>query len=90
MHALMLGYLMGFEAVRRLALQAYDNVSQGKSLGYGLYESTPDHTTLSKAHQRNSLESYAEAFAWLLKGLRSKETGASYREFVRGLAEAAR
>ena len=76
--------LLGFESERRIALQAADSLSLRQFLGYGMQETTPDHSTVSKTRKRISLEANAAR-----KGLVRKETGAGSREFVRGLAEAA-
>ena len=67
---LLLGYLMGFESERRIALQAADSLSLRQFLGYGLHEATPDHSTLSKTRKRLALEAHEEVFGWVLGRLR--------------------
>ena len=67
---LLLGYLMGFESERRIALQAADSLSLRQFLGYGLHEATPDHSTLSKTRKRIALEAHEEVFGWVLERLR--------------------
>ena len=67
---LLLGYLMGFESERRIALQAADSLSLRQFLGYGLHEATPDHSTLSKTRKRLVLEAHEEVFGWVLGRLR--------------------
>ena len=67
---LLLGYLLGIDSERRIALQAYDSLSIRQFLGYALQEATPDHSRLSRTRRRIPLETHAEVFAWVLGRLR--------------------
>ena len=67
---LLLGYLLGIDSERRIALQACDSLSLRQFLGYALQEATPDHSTLSRTRRRIPLETHAEVFAWVLGRLR--------------------
>ncbi len=68
---LLLGYLLGLHAERASALQASDTLSIREFLGYGLPESTPDHSTLCRTRQRIDLETHKKVFAWVLERLRA-------------------
>ena len=43
---LLLGYLLGIDSERGLALRAADSLSLRRFLGYALVEATPDHPTI--------------------------------------------
>ncbi len=45
---LLLGYLLSLGSERAIALQTSDTLSLREFLGYGLHESTPDHSTLCR------------------------------------------
>ncbi len=68
---LLLGYLLGLNSERAIALQASDTLSIREFLGYGLNESTPDHSTLCRTRQRIDLETHQKVFAWVLERLRA-------------------
>ncbi len=68
---MLLGYLMGCDSERRIALQACDSLSLRAFLGYELHESTPDHSTLARTRQRISLEAHVAVFEWVLEQLRA-------------------
>ena len=68
---LLLGYLLGLDSERRIALQVRDSLSLREFLGYGLHESTPDHSTLSRTRQRISLEAHRKVFGWVLQRLQA-------------------
>ncbi len=68
---LLLGYLLGLDSERAIALQASDTLSLREFLGYGLHESTPDHSTLGRPRQRIDLETHKKVFAWVLERLRA-------------------
>ena len=73
----------GYASERRIALQASGSLSLRRFLGYGLHESTPDHSTLSRlsrTRQRIALEAHAAVFAWVLGRLR--EAGLASGETV--------
>lgn len=67
---LLLGYLLGINSERGIAMQASDNLSLREFLGYELYERTPDHSTLARTRQRLSLEAHEAVFRWVVGQLR--------------------
>ena len=64
--ALLLGYLLGIDSERRIALQARDSLSIRKFLGLALQDSTPDHSTLSRTRRRIPTETHEKVFTWVL------------------------
>ena len=68
---LLLGFLMGLDSERRIALQACDSLSPRHFLGYALTEATPDHSTLSRTRRRIPLETHEQVFGWVLGRLRA-------------------
>ena len=67
---LLLGFLMGLDSERRIALMACDSLSLRAFLGYGLHEKTPDHSTLSRTRRLLSLAVHEQVFSWVLERLR--------------------
>ncbi len=68
---LLRGYLLGLGSECAIALQASDTLSIREFLGYGLHESTPDHSTLCRTRQRLDLETHQQVCAWVLERLRA-------------------
>ncbi len=67
---LLLGYLMGIDSERGIALTVSDSLGRRRFLGYELQQSPPDHSTLSRTRRRISLETHEQVFAWVLQRLR--------------------
>ncbi len=67
---LLLGYLLGIDSERGMALTVGDSLSLRAFLGYELSESPPEHSTISRTRGRSSLETHEQVFAWLLEQLR--------------------
>lgn len=67
---LLLGLLLGLDSERRIALLAADSLSMRAFLGYGLHESTPDHSTLSRTRRLLSIKVHEQLFSWCLDLLR--------------------
>ena len=67
---LLLGFLLGLDSERRIALQACDSLSLRRFLGYALQEATPDHSTLSRTRRRIPVETHEQVFGWVLGRLR--------------------
>ncbi len=63
---LMVGYFEGIDSERGIAWRCADSLSLREFLGYGLEESTPDHSTVSRTRRLIALESHQEVFAWIL------------------------
>ena len=67
---LMLGYLLGIDSERGIALTVSDSLSLRAFLGYELQQSPPDHSTISRTRRRISLETHEQVFGWVLQRLR--------------------
>ena len=63
---LMVGYFEGIDSERGIAWRCADSLSLRESLGCGLDESTPDHSSVSRTRRLISLETHQEVFAWML------------------------
>ena len=77
---LILGYLLGIDSERGIALPAYDSLSLREFLGFELHESPPDHSTISRTRRRIPVEVSEQVFAWVLARLR--EEGLAQGELV--------
>lgn len=69
---LLLGYLIGVDSERALALYARDSLSVRRFLGYALHEPVPDSSTLSRTRRRISLNTQQEVLGWALRHLREQ------------------
>ena len=67
---LMLGYLLGIDSERGIALTVSDSLGLRAFLGYELQQSPPDHSTISRTRRRISLETHEQVFGWVLQRLR--------------------
>ena len=68
---LLLGYLLGLDSERGIALTVSDSLSLRAFLGYELHESPPEHSTISRTRRRLSLEVHEEVFGWVLEQLQA-------------------
>jgi len=66
MRMLMVGYFEGIDSERGIAWRCADSVSLKSFLGYGLTDTTPDHSSLSRIRMRLDLETHQTAFALAL------------------------
>lgn len=66
---LMLGYFEGLDSERGIDWKVKDSLSLRSFLGYGLDQSTPSHSSLSRIRQRLPLEVHDEVFRWVLSVL---------------------
>jgi transposase len=64
---LMVGYFEGIDSERGIAWRCADSRTLGEFLGYGLTDSTPDHSSLSIIRRRIDLETHETVFTWVLK-----------------------
>ena len=76
---LFVGYFQGFDSQRAIAWHCGDSRSLRAFLGYLPTEATPDHSSLTKVHQRLPEVVHEQVFAWVLqlaeaKGLRPGKT----------------
>ncbi len=67
---LLLGYLLGIDSERGIALTVADSLGLRRFLGYELQQSPPEHSTISRTRRRIRLETHEEVFAWVLQRLR--------------------
>lgn len=61
------GYFEGKASQRGIAWRCSDSRSLAAFLGYAPTEATPDHSTLTRVHQRLPLEVHEEVFQFLLR-----------------------
>ena len=64
---LLVGYFEGIESERGIAWRCADSRTLSEFLGYGLAESTPDHSSLSIIRRRLDLQTHDAVFTWVLK-----------------------
>ncbi len=64
---LLVGYFEGLDSERGIAWRCADSRTLSQFLGYGLTDTTPDHSSLSVIRNRIDLETHEEVFAWVLK-----------------------
>jgi transposase len=69
---LLIGYFEGIDSERGIAWRCADSRTLSKFLGYGLTESTPDHSSLSVIRHRIDVETHREVFTWVLQMLATK------------------
>jgi transposase len=63
---LLIGYFEGLESQRGIAWRCADSNSLKGFLGFGLTETTPDHSSLTNIRKRLPLEVHEEVFAFVL------------------------
>lgn len=63
---LLIGYFEGLESQRGIAWRCAGSNSLKSFLGFGLTETTPDHSSLTNIRQRLPLEVHEEVFAFVL------------------------
>ena len=66
---LLIGYFEGIGSERGIAWRVADSLSLRKFLAYGLDETTPDHSTISRTRRLYWLSTHQAVFAWVLKVL---------------------
>jgi len=66
---LLVGYFEGIDSERGIAWRCADSRTLSEFLGYGLTESTADHSSLSIIRRRIDLETHEAVFTWVLKVL---------------------
>ena len=64
---ILIGYFEGIASQRGIAWRCGDSRSLAEFLGYGAQQSTPDHSSLSRTHQRLPLEIHEQVFAFVLR-----------------------
>lgn len=66
---LLIGYFEGLDSERGIAWRVADSLSLRRFIGYGLDETTPDHSTLSRTRRLYWLSTHRAVFTWVLKML---------------------
>jgi transposase len=66
---LLLGYFEGIDSERGIAWRVADSLSLRDFLGFGLTESTPDHSTMSRTRRLMPVETHKAVFRWFVKVL---------------------
>jgi transposase len=69
---LLVGFFEGLDSERGIAWRVADSLSLRKFLGYGLDESTPDHSTISRTRRLFWLSTHQAVFRWVLRVLRDE------------------
>ena len=64
---ILVGYFEGIASQRGIAWRCSDSRSLAEFLGYSINEPTPDHSSLSRVHERLPLELHEEVFVYVLK-----------------------
>lgn len=68
----LVGYFEGISSQRGIAWRCCDSRSLGEFLGYGAAEETPDHSSMSRVHQRLPLEIHVAMFQKVLAAAAEK------------------
>jgi transposase len=63
---LMIGYFERIDSERGIAWRCADSLALRRFLGYGLDESPPDHSSISRTRRKLDLETHEEVFSWVL------------------------
>lgn len=63
---LLIGYFEGLDSERGIAWRVFDSLALRRFLGYGLADTTPDHSTISRNRRLIDLETHQTVFAWML------------------------
>ncbi len=66
---LMVGYFERIDSERGIAWRCADSLALRRFLGYGLDESPPDHSSISRTRRNLDLETHEEVFGWVLRVL---------------------
>lgn len=64
---ILMGYFEGVASQRGIAWRCGDSRSLAEFLGYGQQDSTPDHSCLSRTHQRLPLDVHEQVFVFVLQ-----------------------
>lgn len=67
--ALMVGYFERIDSERGIAWRCADSLALRDFLGFGLDESPPDHSSISRTRRRIDLETHEEVFGWVQRVL---------------------
>ena len=70
---LMVGYFEGIDSERGIAWRASDSLSIRSFVRIALYESVPDHSTISRTRRLMDVETHQAVFQWVLQILAEKK-----------------
>jgi transposase len=66
---LLIGYFEGIDSERGIAWRCADSLSIRSFVGYGLDETSTEHSTISRTRRLINVETHREVFQWVLKVL---------------------
>jgi transposase len=66
---LLVGYFEGIDSERGIAWRCADSLSVRSFVGYGIEQTSTDHSTISRTRRLIDLETHQEVFQWVLKVL---------------------
>ncbi len=66
---LLIGYFEGLDSERGIAWRAADSFALRDFLGFGLDQTPPDHSTISRTRRLIDLETHRSVFTWILQVL---------------------
>lgn len=69
---LLIGYFEGLDSERGIAWRVADSLSLRQFLGYGIDESTPDHSTISRTRRLIWVSTHRAVFRWVLARLKTE------------------
>lgn len=70
---LLIGYFEGLDSERGIAWRVADSLSLRRFIAFGLDETTPDHSTISRTRRLFWLSTHRAVFSWVLKILSKEE-----------------
>jgi transposase len=65
--ALVIGYFEGIDSERGIAWRAADSLALRNFLGFGIDQTTPDHSTISRTRRLIDVETHRAVFGWVLR-----------------------
>jgi transposase len=66
---LLIGYFEGIDSERGIAWRCSDSLSVRSFVGYGIHETSTDHSTISRTRRLIDIETHQAVFQWVLKVL---------------------
>ena len=66
---LLVGYFEGIDSERGIAWRCADSLSVRSFVGYGIEQTSTDHSTISRTRRLIDLETHQQVFQWVLKVL---------------------
>ena len=69
---LLIGYFEGIDSERGIAWRAADSLALRNFLGFGIDQTTPDHSTISRTRRLIDLETHRAVFTWISRSCRRR------------------